>query len=300
MNRYIYIILFSLLATVVQAKSKQKQPIASNIEVAEINSTNGDVRFAEMTIDYAYVGELNRTYIGSYDIPEVLNAEVKDNVRLKGKAEQIKVNPSSGNYRGGCQTEDYYVEISGASFGNGWDISSVTICGVEVCHIIMQSSNSVVVYPNAGNPGSGDIVITSKSKGKTTIEKGFTYLVKAPGSQAKNIQYSNVEASSIDVSWNRGSGESCVVFMQEANTILSTPSDQITYNSSSVFGDGSQIGSTGWFCVYNGNGSLVSVSGLVPGRKYIAQVFEYNGSKGYETYLISNLVDNLKIQIAEQ
>lgn len=239
---------------------------------------------------------LNKTYFASYAIPDMLEGNLKDNFPSKIKSEQIKVVPSSGSYQGGCMAEDYFVEISGPNLGSGWDINSVTICGVEVCQIIIQSSNLVTVYPNSGTPGTGDVVITSVSMGKTTIEKGFTYQVPTPKKQAKNIQYSNIGASSIDISWTRGSGESCVVFMKEANDSFSTPSDHITYASSNNFGEGTQIDETGWYCIYNGNGSSVSVSGLVSEKKYIAQVFEFNGQQGYETYLISPSTDNPKIQ----
>lgn len=241
--------------------------------------------------------ELNKTYIASNAVL-MFKGDLKDNIPTKIKSEQLKVEPSSGSYQGGCNDDDYYIEISGPSFGNGWDISSVTICGVEVCHIIMQSSNFVAVHPNPGTPGTGDIVITSESKGKTTIGNGFTYLVKTPENQATNIQFLNAGSNSADISWTRGSGESCIVFMKEADAGSITPTDRITYDSGIVFGDGTQIDSTGWYCIYNGNGSSVSVSGLKPGASYIAQVFEYNGTGGYETYLNSTSNDNPKFQAA--
>jgi hypothetical protein len=106
-------------------------------------------------------------------------------IPLKEKSNQIKVSPSIGSCQGGCNKNEYYIQISGAAFGNGWDINSVTICGIEVCRIMMQSSNMVVVYPDSGTPGTGDIVITSESKGKTTIKAGFTYQVPVSNEQAK-------------------------------------------------------------------------------------------------------------------
>jgi hypothetical protein len=109
----------------------------------------------------------------------------------------ISVEPSAGSCTGGCDNQEYVVNISGAEFGNGWDISKVTICGVEVCQIVIQSANSVVVYPGAGTPGTGDIVIISKSKGKTTIKNGFTYMVPAPNKQAKEVKCSDVAGTSI-------------------------------------------------------------------------------------------------------
>lgn len=261
-----------------------------------INTADSSEFLVNWPTNRAPVSALNKTYIASNAIPDMQEGGPKENITSKIKSAQIKVVPSSGSYQGGCLADDYYVEISGSNFGSGWDINSVTICGVEVCHIIIQSSDLVTVYPNPGTPGTGDIVITSVSMGKTIIENGFTYQVPVPKKQAKNIQYSNVDASSIDISWTRGSGESCVVFMKESNIGFSTPSDHTTYDSNIIFGEGTQIGSTGWYCVYNGNGSSVSVSGLAPGKEYIAQVFEYNGQTSFETYLISPTTDNPKIQ----
>jgi hypothetical protein len=251
---------------------------------------------SNLSIDIPDEDGLTKTYIGSSDIPADQNDGQKNNIPIKTKSTQIKVNPSVGSCQGGCNSDDYYVEISGACFGNGWDISSVTICGVEVCRIIMQSSNLVAVYPNSGTPGTGDIVITSESQGKTTIEDGFTYQIPSPKEQSKNIQFSNIGTSSCDISWIRGSGESCVVFMKETNPGLATPTNHTSYDSSIIFGDGTQIDTTGWYCVYNGNGTSVSVSGLVPGKDYIAQVFEYNGPAGFETYQILQSDDNPKTQ----
>jgi hypothetical protein len=126
------------------------------------------------------------------DVPVNLNKYVGDNIPHKNKSMQIKVTPSIGSYLGGCGEDGYHVRISGENFGNGWDITSVTICGIEVCQIIMQSSDIVIVYPGAGTPGTGDIVITSKSMGKTTIEKAFTYENSTPSKESKNSKYSTV------------------------------------------------------------------------------------------------------------
>ncbi len=115
-----------------------------------------------------------------------------ENTPAKNKSTQIKVTPATGSYLGGCSEDGYYVKISGDSFGNGWDISSVSICGVEVCQIVLESSDMVIVYPGAGSPGTGDVVITSKSLGKTTIEKAFTYENSTPSKESKNRKYSAI------------------------------------------------------------------------------------------------------------
>ena len=131
-------------------------------------------------------------FLRNTDGAAILCDYLDNNTPSKNKSAQIKVTPASGSYLGGCSEDGYYVKISGESFGNGWDISSVTICGVEVCQIVMQSSDMVIVYPGAGSPGTGDVVITSKSMGKTIIEKAFTYENSTPSKESKNSKYTAV------------------------------------------------------------------------------------------------------------
>jgi hypothetical protein len=160
--------------------AKSTEP-ANKVDSMATNSVDRDEHFVDMLNDIS-VKETHNTN----EAQSSLDGIIVDNIPLKNKFSQIKVEPSSGSYLGGCGDNEYYVQISGARFGDGWDISSVTICGVEVCHILMQSSNFVIVYPNSGTPGTGDIVITSKSLGKTTIENAFTYKVPVPNVQSKN------------------------------------------------------------------------------------------------------------------
>jgi len=133
-----------------------------------------------------------------------LDAPVTEIISSENKISQIKVEPSSGSFLGACEDDEYFIKISGATFGDGTDISSVTICGVEVCQILMQSSNLVIVFPNSGKPGTGDIVITSESLGKTTIENAFTYNVPAQNEQSKKIQVSKVDVSSGEIDLSSG------------------------------------------------------------------------------------------------
>jgi len=184
MNRYTISLIISLIflaGSLNQSMAKSKSATDFTI-VSEKDSVSVGY-YATLLTGRSSEESLNKTYIGSMDLPTNKDLSLEDNMPLN--LSQIKVAPSAGSYQGGCNSEDYYVEISGAAFGNGWDINKVTICGVEVCHIIMQSSNTVVVYPNSGTPGKGDIVIYSESKGKTTIENAFTYYVPQSKEQAK-------------------------------------------------------------------------------------------------------------------
>ena len=98
----------------------------------------------------------------------------------------IVITPSTVDCQAGCTSDDCSVKISGGIFGNGWDITKVTLNGVEVLQILIQSSNEVVVVPKAGTAGTGDVVITSTSLGKTIIKNGITYSVNRVDRQASN------------------------------------------------------------------------------------------------------------------
>ena len=75
-----------------------------------------------------------------------------------------------------------------------------------------------------------------------------------------------------------------IVYLQNATN----PSMQGWQNS--TFGQGTQIGTTGWYCVYNGLGSGlggggVQVAGLQPGTTYRVMVVSDNGYyTGLPTY----------------
>ena len=112
-----------------------------------------------------------------------------------------------------------------------------------------------------------------------------------PPVQADNVT-SDTLITGADISWTRGSGEKCVVFMKQTETGSASPDDNTPYAASTAFGSGTQIGSTGWFCVYNGTGTSVTVTGLTAETSYRVMVCEYNGSAGNEQYNRSDATGN--------
>ena len=60
------------------------------------------------------------------------------------------------------------------------------------------------------------------------------------------------------------------------------------------FGTGSQIGSTGWYCVFDGTGTpSVTVTGLSTSLSYRVMAVEYNGSGATANYLTTTATGNL-------
>jgi Leucine-rich repeat (LRR) protein len=111
-----------------------------------------------------------------------------------------------------------------------------------------------------------------------------------PISQAKNIVVSNVLTRSMTIGWTPGTCGNRAVFVKAQNDSYPAnpaPTNGATYNANPAFMSGSQIGTTGWYCVYNGTGTSVNVTGLLPYRDYHIMVMEYNPSnKVYNTNVV--------------
>ncbi len=114
----------------------------------------------------------------------------------------------------------------------------------------------------------------------------------APTTQASAVSFSGTSTSGTTISWTNGDGASRAVFMAAASSGTASPVDNTNYSASVTFGVGNQIGSSGWYCVYNGTGTSVSVSGLSESTIYRVHVCEYNEGAGSELYLADAGTDN--------
>lgn len=116
--------------------------------------------------------------------------------------------------------------------------------------------------------------------------------VSAPSNNAYGIIYQQLTSFSASISWTRGNGSHCAVFMKQTNFGEPFPVDNNTFIADTIFGLGSQIGLSGWFCIYNDTGSNVLVNGLSSNMPYRVMVCEYNGSPGNESYNTSTSSTN--------
>jgi len=93
--------------------------------------------------------------------------------------------------------------------------------------------------------------------------------------------------------WTQGNGCKAVVFMKQGHVLpeIPAPINGTTYLPNLDFGSGDQIGTSGWFCVFNGfgNGNF-SVNGS--NGEYTAMVCEYFGDEGNEIYLTEIATQN--------
>jgi len=116
-------------------------------------------------------------------------------------------------------------------------------------------------------------------------ELSFTTDAEEATIQASQLQFSKLDITSFDLSWTRGNGTQCAVFIKETSLGTPNPQDFEQYLAKPEFGEGSQIGNSSWFCVYRGTGTSVTVTGLTQGKTYTVMVCEFNGQPGQERYL---------------
>jgi PKD repeat protein len=160
----------------------------------------------------------------------------------------------------------------------------------------------------SGNAGS------NTSKSINNILPGVYYwsvqsidnnLVGSSFSPEKTITIDSIQArgltayiesnTSLFLKWKRGNGQRCAVFCKIGPSSGAIPINNQTYIPDNIFGIGDQIGSTGWYCIYNGIADSTYLLGLIPGYTYTIHVVEYIGNAGNEKYYTELRNDNIGI-----
>ncbi|NVO21292.1 MAG: Ig-like domain-containing protein [Bacteroidetes bacterium] len=176
------------------------------------------------------------------------------------------------------------VTISGAGFTG---TTLVSFGGASAQSFTVVNSTTITAVISAG--ASGNVrVVNAQGDGYLA---GFTY-VSAPSTQAYNIGFASTTNLQTSISWVNGNGSARVVFLKATNSGSASPVNGTTYTANTAFGSGTQILASGWFCVFNGTGNTVTVTGLTPGTDYRAMVCEYNGSNGGQMYNTSTATNN--------
>jgi hypothetical protein len=97
--------------------------------------------------------------------------------------------------------------------------------------------------------------------------------------QATNVSITGITATSFDVSWVNGNGDGRAIFVKALPASSAEPVDNTTYTANLSFGNGTQIGATGWYCVYNSTSSgtgPITITNVTPfTQDYKVMVCEY-------------------------
>lgn len=102
-------------------------------------------------------------------------------------------------------------------------------------------------------------------------------VVNEPTTQASAINFTSVADNSFTVNWTNGNGTRRAVFMKETSGAITNPTDGTAYTASANWSSkGTQLGTSGYYCIYDGTGSSVAMTNLASGVVYYVQAFEYN------------------------
>ena len=167
--------------------------------------------------------------------------------------------------------------------GNSVSVTGLAV-GTDYIFQVFEYNN----YSSTYNYNNNSAVDNPKSQASLTVTE--------PTTQASNITFSSVNYTTMTISWTSGNGAKRAVFIKQADTGTALPVDDVNYTASTVFGSGTQIASSGWYCIYNSTGSSVSITGLTADTNYIVQVFEYNNSGSIYNYNTDNATNNPKVQ----
>jgi gliding motility-associated-like protein len=125
----------------------------------------------------------------------------------------------------------------------------------------------------------------------TVYDKNFNMLdftmpaLLAPTQPVPYFQFSNTTATTSTLTWTHADGAARAVFVRNTPGGGYQVQDFFTHTANTTFGLGSTLPTVaGWYCVYNGTGTTVDISGLQPSTHYYGLVVEYNGGPGQERY----------------
>lgn len=139
--------------------------------------------------------------------------------------------------------------------------------------------------------------------GTNFLIDGISVTCGTPNTQAASVGFNTVYNLGLSASWTNGNGTARSVFMAAAASGTPAPVDGTTYTANSAFGSGSQIGATGWYCVYSGTGTAVNITGLTASTTYRVMVVETNCSGSsikYNTTAGSNIANQTTTALCVQ
>lgn len=125
--------------------------------------------------------------------------------------------------------------------------------------------------------------VTNNLNCSDSITKIIRVIPNIPTVSSTNLIISNITTNSLQLNWTIGNGQRRIVIAKAINAVNSNPVNGTSYTSSSVFGNGTQLG-TGNYVVYKGTGNTVTLTGLSFYTSYFFAVIEQNGDSTLSSY----------------
>ncbi len=175
-------------------------------------------------------------------------------------------------------------------------IISVSLKSNQDIRLLINLNSGLGSNPNSSLSVIGEVLYgttaSGGSGGSGVLFRNDAFL--RPTSQATNINYYSIYTSQVSLNCSQGNGSNRIFFMSTDTSGTAMPKDNVSYFASSTFGEGSQIDTSGWYCVQNGPLSYDTIYGLEPNTAYRVVIFEYNGDPGFEKYLTIPAANNPK------
>jgi hypothetical protein len=168
---------------------------------------------------------------------------------------------------------------TGTDLGNGnYVVYNGTSSNVTINGLSAGTTYHFAVFESNGNLApvyklTDPAVVSGTTSGRPTIP-------------SSNLQFTQVEPNSVQLSWNSGNGSRRMVVAKENTGVSFLPTDAVSYSHNAIFGQGDEV-SSNEFVVYDGTSNSVQVEGLEPGKNYHFAVFEYTGTGATIAYLTS-------------
>jgi hypothetical protein len=207
-------------------------------------------------------------------------------VRLGKDAPFLLVQPDT-LYIDGDKSTDIVIAVKSNTL---WNFESDQYW-LSLSQIGLNNSDVTIAIPS--NPTYEIRKATISVNGGYVPVKNVT-LIQSSGYpvQANLIENTDIQDKTIDLSWNRGNCDSCIVFIKKGDYSGILPVNGITYSPNASFGLGSQMDTSGWYCVYKGTGNSATISNLTPNTNYQVIIFEYLWNSGSENYITEAALNN--------
>ena len=192
----------------------------------------------------------------------------------------------------GITSISYLAKTLGAPSSLTVTDGNATFSDTKLIGTSVTASGSITIPNNSNGIYTFTYPNTASVTGEYIDDVVFTF--NKPQSQATSITTSVISSTALSINWTRpnngNDNQGCIVFIGPSNASFVPPTDGVSYVANTVFGSGSQLSNSGFYCVYNGTAATVSISGLNSAANYSIYVLEYNGINGQsdENYNTNN------------
>lgn len=265
-----------------QATAETTAPTGNaTVTAASVAQAGGGVfGYATSSNGRAYVQTSSNATNGVNQVAFAINTGSATSINIQYKIEVISIFArtvgSVLQYRSG--TSGSWTTITGSGFAyntsssNGGDADGAGDIDSYLFTLSGLSTNTVYQFRWAHWRGT-----------ETGSSSGLAYddltIVAEPTTSASALNFTSVTTSGMTINWTNGNGAGRAVFVKEASGAITDPVDGTTYTASANWtSKGTQLGASGYYCVYDGTGSTVTLSNLTASTTYFVYVYEYNGS----------------------